>query len=73
MTSLIKQTVTFEPVTVTLHVDSHDVTVELHIDDEGEWHVANAVNEEGDHYYLSDELKAEAIKLAEAGVDETGR
>lgn len=64
-------------VTVNLkHKDRGDVAVELEPDmgDSGElWHVAQAIGEDGKTVLLTKSEKNEAIKLAQLGVDETGR
>lgn len=64
-------------VTINLHIDDLDIAVELERqkgDDEAtRWRVARALDEDGLNIRLSKAQRAQAIKLAGLGADETGR
>lgn len=63
-------------VTISLRVYERDITVELEPDESDSavmWHVKQALDEAGRKVLLTKSQKAEAIRLAGAGVDETGR
>ncbi|NDE02091.1 MAG: hypothetical protein EBZ91_10175 [Gammaproteobacteria bacterium] len=61
-----------DQVTVTVRRGEHDLTVALFPTRDG-WEVLCALDEDSDDVVLTDAETAEAVRLADDGVDETGR